>query len=83
MKKFISICLVILSTVSMFSVHAFAKDIVAEQKLIIKSGIIEEVYGLYNTDNDTIQNSGATGLITSKSLKLAKTTDKLIITAKT
>ena len=83
MKKVVSIILVILSAVSLFSVNAFAKDISSEQTLIIKSDIIEEVYGLYNTDNDTVQSTRATGLITSKSLKLTKTSDKLVITAKT
>lgn len=83
MKKVISILLIILSAVSMFSVNTFAKDILAEQTLIIKDDIIEEVYGLYNTDNNTGQNIRATGLITSKSLKLSKTSDKLVITAKT
>lgn len=83
MKKIISICLVLLTIFCMLSVNAFALDSVGEDTLIIKDDIIEEVYGLYNTNNNTDVSLMATGLITSKSLKLAKTTDKLIITAKT
>ena len=83
MKKIISICLVLLTIFCMLSVNAFALDPVGEDTLIIKDDIIEEVYGLYNTNNNTDVSLMATGLITSKSLKLAKTTDKLIITAKT
>lgn len=83
MKKIISICLVLLTIFCMLSVNAFALDSVGEDTLIIKDDIIEEVYGLYNTTNNTDVSLMATGLITSKSLKLAKTTDKLIITAKT
>lgn len=52
MKKFISICLAILSILSMISMNAFALDSVDEDTLIIKDGIIEEVYGLYNTNNN-------------------------------
>ena len=83
MKKIISICLVLLTIFCMLSVNAFALDSVGEDTLIIKDDIIEEVYGLYNTNNNADVSLMATGLITSKSLKLAKTTDKLIITAKT
>lgn len=83
MKKIISICLVLLTIFCMLSVNAFAVDLVCEDALIVKNDIIEEVYGLYNTDNNADVSLMATGLITSKSLKLAKTTDKLIITAKT
>lgn len=83
MKKIISICLVLLSIFCMLSVNAFAVDLVCEDALVVENDIIEEVYGLYNTDNNADVSLMATGLITSKSLKLAKTTDKLIITAKT
>lgn len=41
------------------------------------------MYGLYNTENGIAQNTRATGLITGKELNLAKTSDKIIITAKT
>lgn len=34
------------------SINAFAVDLVGEDTLIIKDGIIEEVYGLYNTNNN-------------------------------
>ena len=83
MKKIISICLILLSIFSIMSINAFAVDLVVEDTLIIKDDIIEEVYGLYNTSNDSDVSVMSTGLITSKSLKLSKTTDKLIITAKT
>lgn len=52
MKKFISICLAVLSILSMISINAFALDSVGEDTLIIKDDIIEEVYGLYNTNNN-------------------------------
>lgn len=83
MKKIISIFFVLLSIFSVFSINAFAVDLVSEDTLVIENDIIEEVYGLYNTDNNADVTLMATGLITNKSLKLAKTTDKLIITAKT
>lgn len=83
MKRIISICLVVLSIFSVFSINAFAQESTIESTLVLKDGIIEEVYGLYNTNNDADVSLMATGLITNKSLKLAKTTDKLIITAKT
>lgn len=83
MKKFISICLVLLSVFSMFSINAFAQESTIESTLVPKDGIIEEVYGLYNTNNNSDVSVLSTGLITSKFLKLSKTTDKLIITAKT
>lgn len=82
MKKIISICFALL-ILSMTAINTFALDSVGEDTLIIKDAIIEEVYGLYNTNNNADVSLMATGLITSKSLKLAKTTDKLIITAKT
>ena len=78
MKKIISICLALLSILSMISINAFALDSVGEDTLIIKDDIIEEVYGLYNTNNNADVSLLATGLITSKSLKLAKTTDHLV-----
>lgn len=83
MKKIISICFALLLILSMTAINTFALDSVGEDTLIIKDDIIEEVYGLYNTNNNADVSLMATGLITSKSLKLAKTTDKLIITAKT
>ncbi len=83
MKKIISICLALLSILSIISINAFALNSVGEDTLIIKDDIIEEVYGLYNTTDNADVSLMATGLITSKSLKLAKTADKLIITAKT
>ena len=83
MKRIISICLVVLSIFSVFSINAFAQESTIETTLVLKDGIIEEVYGLYNTSNNSDVVLMATGLITNKNLKLAKTTDKLIITAKT
>lgn len=83
MKKIISICLVLLSITGMLSINAFAVDLIADETQVSENDIIEEVYGLYNTVNDSDVSLTATGLITSKSLKLAKTTDKLIITGQT
>ena len=84
MKKIISICLAFLSIFSIFSINAFAMESIGEESIIPNNNIIiEEVYGLYNTNNDSDVSVMSTGLITSKSLKLSKTTDKLIITATT
>lgn len=84
LKKFISICLVLLSIFSVFSINVFAEKSIVEDTVILNNDIIiEEVYGLYNTNSDSDISVMSTGLITSKSLKLSKTTDKLIITAKT
>lgn len=83
MKRIISICLVVLSIFSVFSINTFAQESTIESTLVLKDSIIEEVYGLYNTSNNSDVVLMATGLITNKNLKLAKTTDKLIITAKT
>lgn len=83
MKKIISILLVLLSIFSLFSINAFAVDLVGGDTLVFENDIIEEVYGIYNTGNNADVSLRATGLITNKSLTLAKTTDKLIITAKT
>ncbi len=83
MKKIISICLVLLSITGMLSINAFAVDLIAADSQVAGNDIIEEVYGLYNTVNDSDVSLTATGLITSQSLKLSKTTDKLIISAKT
>lgn len=83
MKKIISICLVLLSIFSILTINAFAEELVVEDVLVLQNDIIEEVYGLYNTGNNSDVSLMATGLITNKNLKLAKTTDKLIITAKT
>ena len=83
MKKFISICLVLLSISSMISINAFAADLVNEKILVIENDIIEEVYGLYNTNNSSNISLMSTGLIVRKSLKLSKTSNSLIITATT
>lgn len=83
MKRFISICLVLLSIISVFSINAFAQKSTIESTLVLKDGIIEEVYGLYNTNHNSDISVMSTGLITSKSLKLSKTTSSLIITAET
>lgn len=83
MKKFISLFLVVLSLISILSINTFAQDKISEPALVIGDEIIEEVYGLYNTNNNSDVSLASTGLITNKSLKLAKTTDKLLITAKT
>lgn len=82
MKKFVSICLALLSILSMFSINAFAVDSDGGQTLSAENDIIEEVYGLYNTDNTDVSLM-STGLIKNNILKLSKTTDKLVITAKT
>lgn len=83
MKKFISICLAVLSILSMISINVFAVDFVGEDFLVIEDDIIDEVYGLYNTNNNSDVTLMATGLIVSKSLKLSKTSNSLIITATT
>ena len=83
MKKIISICLVLSSILSAISINAFAADLVGEEICIIEDEIIEEVYGLYNTNNNSSVSLMSMGLIVSKSLKLAKTTSSLIITATT
>ena len=75
MKKIISICLALLSILSIISINAFALNSVGEDTLIIKDDIIEEVYGIYNTTDNADVSLMATGLITSKSLKLAKTAE--------
>ena len=83
MKKIISICLVLSYILSAISINAFAVDLVGEEIRVVEDEIIEEVYGLYNTNNNSSVSLMSTGLIVSKSLKLAKTTSSLIITATT
>lgn len=83
MKKIISICLVLLSIFCTLSINTFAVDLVGEDTLIIEDYVIEEAYGLYNTNNNSNMSIMSTGLIVSKSLKLAKTTSSLVITATT
>lgn len=83
MKKFVSILLILFSISSVFSINVFAEELVAEDIFISQNEIIEEVHGVYNTSNNSDISVMSAGLITSKSLKLSKTTDKLIITAKT
>lgn len=83
MRKIISICLVLLSITGMLSINAFALDLNTTDLQVAENYMIEEVYGLYNTVNDSGVSLTATGLIISKFLKLAKTTDKLIITGQT
>lgn len=83
MKKFISLFLAVLSLISILSINTFARGEISESAIVIEDEIIEEVYGLYNTSNNSDVSVMSTGLITSKSLKLSKTTDKLMITAKT
>lgn len=85
MKKIISMCLTLLTILSVMSVNTFAKEIVIDDlSFILKEElIIDEAYGLYNTSDDSDVNLMSTGLITGKYLQLAKTTDKLLINAKT
>ena len=83
LKKFISLFLAVLSLISILSINTFARGEISESAIVIEDEIIEEVYGLYNTSNNSDVSVMSTGLITSKSLKLSKTTDKLMITAKT
>lgn len=83
MKKFISIFLIILSIFSLFTINTLADEQVIDDILIYQNDIIKEAYGLYNTSNNSDISVMSTGLITNKSLKLSKTTDELIITAKT
>ena len=83
LKKIISICLILSSILSAISINAFAVDLVGEEIRVVEDEIIEEVYGLYNTNNNSSVSLMSTGLIVSKSLKLAKTTSSLIITATT
>lgn len=68
----------------MFTIDAFAKGLAIDDSLTLDNEIvIEEVYGLYNTPNNSNVSMMSSGLILSKSLKLSKTTNKLIIAAKT
>ncbi|MBR3815346.1 MAG: hypothetical protein IKJ27_01320 [Clostridia bacterium] len=83
MKKIISLFLAVLSLISILSINTFAQEKTLDSTLVIENNIIDEVYGLYNTNNNSDVSVLSTGLITSKFLKLSKTTDKLIITAKT
>lgn len=83
LKKIVSISLVVLLIFTVLPINSFAFEAIDEETLVIKDGIIEEVYGLYNTNNNSDVSVMSTGLITSKFLKLSKTTDNLIITAKT
>ena len=83
MKKFISLFLVVLSLISILSINTFAQDKISESAIVIEDEIIGEVYGLYNTNNNSGVSLASTGLIKSKSLKLAKTASSLIITATT
>lgn len=75
--------LIILSISSVFSINAFAQNFVIEPTTVLEDNIIEEAYGLYNTNNDADISLMSTGLITYKSLKLTRTTNSLIITAET
>ena len=75
--------LAVLSLISILSINTFAQGKALDSTLVIENNIIDEVYGLYNTNNNSDVSVLSTGLITSKFLKLSKTTDKLIITAKT
>ena len=83
MKRIISICLVLLSIFSTLSINVFAVNLVGEDAFVIEDDIIEEVYGLYNTNNNSNISLMSIGLIVSKSLKLSKTTSSLVITATT
>lgn len=85
MKKFAFAFLIVLSIFSTSVVNVFAQEVIYEPTTVVKDEIIEEVYGIYNTDPETdiMPLAAVTGLITSKSLSLAKTNDKLIISAKT
>lgn len=85
MKKFISMCLTLLTILSVMSVNTFAKEIVVDDSpsILKEELIIEEAYGLYNTSNDSNVNLMSTELILDRSLKLTKTTSGLVINAKT
>lgn len=83
MKRILSIILVALSIFSVLSVNTFAQELVDKSTVVFKNNIIEEVYGLYNTNSNEKISLMSTGLITYKSLKLSKTTSNLIITAET
>ncbi len=83
MKKIISILLAAISVFTIFSVNLFAEESVAEPATVLPDEIIEEVHGLYDTNNDESMNPKSTGLIIEHTLTLSKTTDKLIINAKT
>lgn len=79
MKKITAIVLTVISLVSVFIIPSFAAADVGYE---FENGesVIETVTGLY--DAQEVQ-SLSTGLITSKSLKLTKTTNGLVMTAKT
>ncbi|MGI6249725.1 MAG: hypothetical protein ACOYJX_10105 [Acutalibacteraceae bacterium] len=83
MKRIISILLAAISVFTIFSVNVFAEESVAAPANVLPDEIIEEVHGLYDTNNNESMNPKATGLITEHTLTLAKTTDRLIIYAKT
>lgn len=78
-------CLVLLTILGAVSINAFAKEAVVDDlPLVLKNDpIIEEVYGLYNTNDDSDISLLSTELIQGKTLKLSKTSSGLIITAKT
>ncbi|HHU85074.1 MAG TPA: hypothetical protein GXZ23_07925 [Clostridiales bacterium] len=83
MKKIISIFLIVLLMFSLFSNVVLAQDFYRTNSFVSQDDIIEEVYGLYNSNNYNGTGSRATGLITKNLLKLTKTTSSLKIQAET
>lgn len=82
MKKIISVLLSLITILSILSINVFAQENITELEYSIDEETIEDVYGIYDAQNAEISML-STGLITSKSLKLSKTSSNLIITAKT
>ncbi len=83
MRKIISLGLIIISILGIFVIPVSAQN---DANIILpetNDAIIDEVYGLYNTDVEVEVTPRATGLIISKSLKLSKTSSALKITATT
>lgn len=80
LKKITAIALTVVSLISIFMIPTFAA---ADVDCELENGeqVIETVTGLYDTQ-DGIQPL-STGLITSKVLKLTKTTNGLVIDART
>lgn len=83
MKKTISIFLALLLTFCIFSTTAFANDYSNDAATANNPIIIDEVYGIYDANTDSDVMLTATNLITNQTLKLSKTSNTLIITAKT
>lgn len=81
MKKIISLTLMSILLVMSFMIPVCAADVSEEDTEIAADSIIEIVTGIY--DNDDVQALSSSDLILSKALTLTKTTNGLVIKAKT